>query len=383
MSGAGQEEDKKPADQSAHINLKVKGQDGNEVFFRIKRSTQLRKLMNAYCDRQSVDFNSIAFLFDGRRLRGEQTPDELEMEDGDEIDAMLHQTGGDFSHFLWDEVNPNEDDFLHMLEQQTPIKDCADFGYQISDIGDITNKGLEESVESSQLKRRRMLQFTSDTNEADIGSEEGAATFLKSKAREFSMMEDGLSESLEWTSQLAVGFSDERCAMSCEGLDQSSEGWLVDCLNENKIHCIPDEMSAPFKVSLSHLSVTTFYLRWKMIWCKRPQLLLLYLLKVRLALQPFVPSGRKSYIKSPAKLTSSIAYPFSLIKPCGVQGDVTLNDINQRILAPPPSRLKHKKDEETTISYPTSAYSGKPVVVKTKICTEGGKGSITIMRTKG
>lgn len=33
--------------------------------------------MNAYCDRQSVDFNSIAFLFDGRRLRGEQTPDEV------------------------------------------------------------------------------------------------------------------------------------------------------------------------------------------------------------------------------------------------------------------------------------------------------------------
>uniref|UniRef100_A0A0V0HHD5 Small ubiquitin-related modifier n=1 Tax=Solanum chacoense TaxID=4108 RepID=A0A0V0HHD5_SOLCH len=69
-------------------------QDGNEVFFRIKRSTQMRKLMNAYCDRQSVDMNSIAFLFDGRRLRAEQTPDELEMEEGDEIDAMLHQTGG-------------------------------------------------------------------------------------------------------------------------------------------------------------------------------------------------------------------------------------------------------------------------------------------------
>ncbi|PKA47423.1 Small ubiquitin-related modifier 2 [Apostasia shenzhenica] len=94
MSGAGQEEDKKPDQGGVHINLKVKGQDGNEVFFRIKRSTQLKKLMNAYCDRQSVDINSIAFLFDGRRLRGEQTPDELEMEDGDEIDAMLHQTGG-------------------------------------------------------------------------------------------------------------------------------------------------------------------------------------------------------------------------------------------------------------------------------------------------
>ena len=57
------------------------------------RSTQLRKLMTAYCDRQSVELNSIAFLFDGCQLRGEQPPDELEMKDGDEIDAVLHQTG--------------------------------------------------------------------------------------------------------------------------------------------------------------------------------------------------------------------------------------------------------------------------------------------------
>ncbi|KAI5674763.1 hypothetical protein M9H77_15127 [Catharanthus roseus] len=79
MSGVtNQEEDRKPAaDQSGHINLKVKGQDGNEVFFRIKRSTQLKKLMNAYCERVSVDPSSIAFLFDGRRLRMEQTPDEV------------------------------------------------------------------------------------------------------------------------------------------------------------------------------------------------------------------------------------------------------------------------------------------------------------------
>ncbi|URE07729.1 Small ubiquitin-related modifier [Musa troglodytarum] len=50
--------------------------------------------MSAYCDRRSMDFNTIAFLLDGRRLRGKQTPDELEMEDGDETDAMLHQTRG-------------------------------------------------------------------------------------------------------------------------------------------------------------------------------------------------------------------------------------------------------------------------------------------------
>ena len=34
-----------------HINLKVTGQDGSVVHFKIKKNTPLRKLMNAYCDR--------------------------------------------------------------------------------------------------------------------------------------------------------------------------------------------------------------------------------------------------------------------------------------------------------------------------------------------
>ncbi|GFQ04156.1 small ubiquitin-related modifier 2 [Phtheirospermum japonicum] len=43
------------------------------MFFRNKRSTQLKKLMNAYYDWHSVYFNSTAFLLDGCRLRVEQT----------------------------------------------------------------------------------------------------------------------------------------------------------------------------------------------------------------------------------------------------------------------------------------------------------------------
>jgi len=85
-------------------------------------------------------------------------------------------------------------------------------------------------------------------------------------------------------------------------------------------------------------------------------------------------------MNTPTKLTTTVAYPFTLIKPFEDQGDVTLKDINERIHAPPASRSKNKKDEGP---YPTSAFSGKPVVVKTKIRTEGGKGSITIMRTRG
>ncbi|KAL7209560.1 hypothetical protein ACSBR1_031166 [Camellia fascicularis] len=50
--------------------------------------------MTAYCNRQLLDPKSIVFLFDGHHIHAEQTPDQLGMEDCDEVDAMLHQTGG-------------------------------------------------------------------------------------------------------------------------------------------------------------------------------------------------------------------------------------------------------------------------------------------------
>jgi small ubiquitin-related modifier len=96
MSGATSkvEEDKKPNVITGHINLKVNSQDGIKVSFKIKRNTQLKELMNAHCDQQSIELDSIVFLYDGRQFKAEQTPDELEMEDEDEIDAMLHQLSG-------------------------------------------------------------------------------------------------------------------------------------------------------------------------------------------------------------------------------------------------------------------------------------------------
>ena len=77
-----------------HINIKVKAQDGTEIFFKIKRSTQLKKLMDAYCTRQGLSANQCRFIFDGERLKEDDTPDKLEMENGDEIDVMVEQTGG-------------------------------------------------------------------------------------------------------------------------------------------------------------------------------------------------------------------------------------------------------------------------------------------------
>ena len=70
------------------LNIKFVADDGTEVFFRCKMTTPLGKLMRAYCQRQGVHLHQLRFLFDGQRLRETQTPDDLEMEDGDAIDAF-------------------------------------------------------------------------------------------------------------------------------------------------------------------------------------------------------------------------------------------------------------------------------------------------------
>lgn len=56
-----------------HLNIKVTD-NNNEVFFKIKRNTQLKKLMLAFCERQGKQMSTVRFLFDGTRVRPEDTP---------------------------------------------------------------------------------------------------------------------------------------------------------------------------------------------------------------------------------------------------------------------------------------------------------------------
>ncbi|KAM4815654.1 small ubiquitin-related modifier 3-like [Thomomys bottae] len=84
--------------ENDHINLKVAGQDGSVVQFKIKRHTPLSKLMKAYCERQGLSMRQIRFRFDGQPINETDTPAQLEMEDEDTIDVFQQQTGGAASH---------------------------------------------------------------------------------------------------------------------------------------------------------------------------------------------------------------------------------------------------------------------------------------------
>ncbi|CAG8279006.1 unnamed protein product [Penicillium salamii] len=104
----------KEAPATEHLNIKVTD-NNNEVFFKIKRSTQLKKLMDAFCDRQGKQPSTVRFLFDGTRVRPEDSPDtvgsivlflfftvellktnfdKLDMQDGDTLEVHQEQIGG-------------------------------------------------------------------------------------------------------------------------------------------------------------------------------------------------------------------------------------------------------------------------------------------------
>jgi small ubiquitin-related modifier len=78
------------------LNIRVRDPTtGEETFFKIKKTTKMHKIFHAYCTRKGQPVTAFRFLFDGQRVDGEQTAEDIDMEDGDQIDALnelLHVT---------------------------------------------------------------------------------------------------------------------------------------------------------------------------------------------------------------------------------------------------------------------------------------------------
>ena len=56
--------------------------------FRVKKETRMEKIFDSYAQRKGIPAASIRFLVDGKSLAREMTPKMLELEDGDQIDAV-------------------------------------------------------------------------------------------------------------------------------------------------------------------------------------------------------------------------------------------------------------------------------------------------------
>ncbi|KAH0856119.1 hypothetical protein HID58_084380 [Brassica napus] len=63
--------------------------------FRMRRNDKMSKVMERYNDARGAELGTYVFLSEGgSMINKDKTPDEMEIKDGDQIDAMLHQHGG-------------------------------------------------------------------------------------------------------------------------------------------------------------------------------------------------------------------------------------------------------------------------------------------------
>jgi hypothetical protein len=64
------------------------------ISFKVRRSTSLHKVFEAYAAQRGITKCSLAFSYEGEKLYDHKiTPDDLDMEDGDTIDVMEVQVG--------------------------------------------------------------------------------------------------------------------------------------------------------------------------------------------------------------------------------------------------------------------------------------------------
>ena len=87
-----QNEDNNKADGS--LTVRVKDQTGEETYFKVKPTTKMGKVFKAYAQRKGINISALRFLLDGRRIEQDDTPKTLELEDQDQIDCLLEQSGG-------------------------------------------------------------------------------------------------------------------------------------------------------------------------------------------------------------------------------------------------------------------------------------------------
>ena len=75
------------------LTIRIRDQYGEETYFKVKPQTRMDKVFNAFATRKGVHCNSLKFMIDAQRISDLDTPQSLELEDGDQIDVMPELRG--------------------------------------------------------------------------------------------------------------------------------------------------------------------------------------------------------------------------------------------------------------------------------------------------
>ncbi|BGP57689.1 hypothetical protein JCM8202_005472 [Rhodotorula sphaerocarpa] len=83
----GEQPEVKPENQ--HVALKLQGPGFPELVIKVKRTTKLSKMMNAYCDRAGKSLSEVRFMYEGTRLQPDQLVSDLDIEDLEADDEVV------------------------------------------------------------------------------------------------------------------------------------------------------------------------------------------------------------------------------------------------------------------------------------------------------
>ncbi len=95
MSSSNEMIKKEEAEGDKVITVKLRTQGGEESHFKVKRTTPMRKIFQAFADRQGSSRHHFTFHLDGERIQEDATPQLLSMDEGDQIDVFMEQVGGE------------------------------------------------------------------------------------------------------------------------------------------------------------------------------------------------------------------------------------------------------------------------------------------------
>ena len=77
------------------VTIVIRNQQGlNSPPMKIKRTDPMKKVLDFYGRSEGAEPGVFVYLWDGRRIHGNETPNQLELEDEDQIDALKPAYGG-------------------------------------------------------------------------------------------------------------------------------------------------------------------------------------------------------------------------------------------------------------------------------------------------
>ncbi|KZV98881.1 hypothetical protein EXIGLDRAFT_831882 [Exidia glandulosa HHB12029] len=85
-----------PEQKQEKFQITLKHQSGQTVKFLVKPSTVFQKIFASFHEQTHTQAGTLKFIYNGQRVRPEDTPAQFEMEEDDEpeIEAHAEQVGG-------------------------------------------------------------------------------------------------------------------------------------------------------------------------------------------------------------------------------------------------------------------------------------------------